>query len=40
MDGETAQQFNAAQPKVPAGRAPFLHGEDAEKLCKPGLRFR
>ena len=21
--------FNAAQPKVPAGRAPFLHGEDA-----------
>jgi len=22
--------FNAAQPKVPAGRAPFLHGEDAE----------
>ena len=30
--GETANgtAFNAARPKVPAGRAPFLHGEDAE----------
>jgi len=30
--GETANgtAFNAARPKVPAGRAPFLHGEHAE----------
>ena len=25
-----AETFNAARPKVPAGRTPFLHGEGAE----------